>query len=165
MSKIIVAPVLNTDRLKLTDITENDAPVIVQWRSDPNVYQYFVNPHKITLEEHLNWFHNNYTYDANRYDWIAYSNNEPIGVFGIKRDSFDSDSAEISYILSPEHYGKGYAREAVERIIYYCKNDWNCSVIIADIHKDNFMSIKFIEHLCFVKSSINGKFIRYTLKL
>ena len=165
MKSIVTAPELYTERLRLSDMTENEAPSVVEWRSDPEVYKYFVSPHKISLEEHLNWFRNRYVYDTNRFDWIAFDNdNEPIGVFGAKRNDENSDAAEVSYILSPKYYGKGYAGEAVEKVIGFCREYWNCRVVIAEIHKDNLNSIKFIERLGFSKESSNGDFVIYSRK-
>lgn len=166
MKQRVFAPDLCTDRLILKDITEKEALLIVEWRSNPNVYKYFVSPHKISLEEHLNWFNNKYIYDSNRFDWMGYTkDSEPVGVFGIKRESLDSVTAEISYILSPNHYGKGYAREAIERLILFCKDEWKCKKIIAEIHKDNTASIRFIDRFSFELDEMNGNLIRYVKEL
>lgn len=165
MSERITAPRLYTERLTLTDICEDYAPFIVKCRSDPKVYPFFVFPHKITLEEHLKWFHNTYVYDENRYDWIALYKNEPIGIFGVKRADSCSYLAEISYILVPDQHGKGFAKEAVIRLLEFSKNIWNCNIIVAEIHKNNIPSIKFIERLGFDKQSENRNFIRYIKRI
>ncbi|WP_295089950.1 GNAT family N-acetyltransferase [Ruminococcus sp.] len=162
MSKTVRAPELYTERLVLKEITESDATYIVKLRANPNVYRYFVSPHKITMEEHLKWYRDKYIYDDSRFDWIACSEkNGPIGLFGIKRESADSDIVEVSYMLSPEHYRKGYAREAVERLIKFCKDEWKCCRVIAEIHKDNSASIRFIERLSFVLEEYDGDFVIY----
>lgn len=166
MKKRIAAPELYTDRLKLVDMTEKDACFVVECRSDPDVYKYFVSPHKITIDEHLKWFRERYIYDENRFDWIAFSKeDEPIGAFGVKRDIENMDTAEVSYILSHDHYGKGYASEAVNRLIIFCKDNWNCSKVIAEINKDNNASIKFVEKLGFVAENNDGSFIRYVREI
>lgn len=151
---------LFTNRLKLRDIEEKDADYIVRWRSDENVYRYFRKPYEITKEEHLNWFFNSYIDDHNRYDWIAFEDdNTPIGVFGIRRDSLDSEEAEISYIVSPSHYRKGYAAEAINEIIEFCKNDWNIKEVYVEVHKDNQNSISFAKKLGFCFGEERGKFL------
>ena len=65
-------PVLQTARLIMRGITEEDTRAIITLRSDPNVYKYFVSPHQITEEEHLSWFKNNYIFNEDRLDWIAF---------------------------------------------------------------------------------------------
>ena len=162
MKEKITVPILYTDRLILNDITESDAPFIVELRGDPAVYRYFISPHKITMDEHLNWYKNKYVYDCNRFDWIAFDDkNEPIGLFGVKRDCETSDIAELSYILSMKHYGNGYAEEAVERLITFCKDEWKCRKVIAEIHNENSASIRFIKRLSFVPEAKKGEFVIY----
>ena len=165
MNDKIKAPRLYTDRLVLSDITEDDAPAVVEWRSDPDIYKFFVSPHKLTLEEHLDWYRNRYVYDANRFDWIAFSGETPIGIFGLKRENKSSDTAEVSYILSPKYYGKGYAGEAVKRLIVFCKEEWKCRKVIAEIHRDNDRSVRFVKRLSFVLESAEGDFVRYGKEL
>jgi len=165
MKERVTAPDLFTERLELHDITENDTDIIVGWRGDPNVYRYFISPHKITSDEHRAWFNSRYVYDNNRFDWIAFCDKIPIGIFGVKRESESSGTAEISYILAPDHYGKGYAGEAVKRLMTFCADEWKCRRVIAEIHKDNLSSIRFIERLSFVYESTNGNFKRYGIEL
>lgn len=160
------APVLQTVRLTLRGIAKEDAHAIVALRSDPNVYKYFVSPHQITEEEHLKWYKNAYLSNGNRIDWIAYdTNNNLVGVFGVKRETKDSKEAEVSYILTPEQYGKGYASEAVTRLMQFCKEEWQCIFVTAEIHEDNVDSIRFAEKLDFIVERKSGKFIHYNKKL
>ena len=155
-------PVLQTIRLTLRGITEEDTRAIVTLRSDPNVYKFFVSPHQITDKEHLTWYKNNYLFNDNRIDWIAFdAADNLVGVFGIKRETKDSKEAEVSYILLPEQYGKGYAAEAVNRLMQFCKDEWNCGSVIAEVHNENVISIRFAERLGFGKKEIKGMFIIY----
>lgn len=155
-------PVLHTARLTLRGIADEDTPAIVALRSDPNVYKYFVSPHQITEEEHLAWFKNNYIFNEDRIDWIAFDAcNNLVGVFGIKRETKDSKEAEVSYILSPEQYGKGYASEAVIRLIEFCREKWKCTHVTAEVHENNLDSIHFAEKLQFKLEKKTGVFFRY----
>ena len=145
-------PVLKTARLTMRGIAEEDTNAIVVMRSNPDVYRFFVSPHQISEEEHLNWYRNGYLFDKNRIDWIAFdTTNNLIGVFGVKRENENSLEAEISYILAPEQYGKGFAAEAINRLMQFCKEEWNCTSVIAEIHNDNMDSIRFVERLGFVE--------------
>lgn len=156
------APNLITDRLRLYNINDNDAGDIVKWRSNPDVYKYFLTPKPITIEGHLNWYYNSYLKDTNRIDWMAYDYaDNKIGVFGIKRNDEDMCMAEVSYILSPEWYGYGYATEAIEKIVRCYKEIWDLKYVVAEIHEDNSLSRKFAERLGFKLESINEHFIIY----
>lgn len=137
-------PNLKTNRLILRNIKEEDAKSIVEWRSDPNIYCFFVSPHKITIEEHINWYKTEYLIDENRIDWMAVDNyGNLVGVFGIKRNLQKDNNAEISYILAPDKKGKGYATEAFNSIISFLCNNWKCDYVVAEIHENNIDSINF----------------------
>ena len=79
---------MESSRLFFREIEEDDSAFIVDVRSDPEVYRYFVDPHRITLEEHLNWFRNIYPHNDKRTDYIAVdkASGERAGVFGLIKD-------------------------------------------------------------------------------
>lgn len=152
--------VLQTERLKLREICEEDAEFIVSLRSDQEIYRFFLEPHRITLEEHLNWYHNRYLPDDNRYDWIGEdAAGNAVGVFGAKRVS--ANEAEVSYILDRSCYGRGLAREAVEAVMAFCVRYWDTQEVIAVIHKDNKDSIRFAVKLGLHRSEEDGDFLVY----
>lgn len=157
-------PCLKTNRLTLNNISLEDTADIVAWRSDPKIYCYFLSPHPIKEEEHINWFKNRYLQDDDRCDWMAFDDkNEPVGVFGIRRECSDSVEAEVSYILAPNKKGKGYAREAVLKLIEYATKVWNTKIIIAEIHIENKDSIRFAKNLGMKITSIKGNFCTYQM--
>lgn len=153
---------LATERLFLREITEKDTSLIIKYRSDPSVYQYFLSPHPLTEEEHLNWFRTRYLFDDSCVNWVAARKDtgENIGVFGIKRREPEC-AAEVSYLLSPEFQGKGYAREAVEGMIRFASKEWRCIAVSARIHEENRESAAFAKRLGFECSGRRGKFELY----
>lgn len=155
-------PTIKTNRLKLRNISIEDAETIVLLRADPSVYRFFLSPHKITIEEHIDWYNNIYLKDDNIYNWIAIDEkNNSIGIFGIRRNINNSETIEISYILSPSYKGYGYAREAVLAIINFFSENLNSKYIVAQIHKNNTDSIKFIKNLGLTEVTSNGDFYNY----
>ena len=152
--------IIETERLILRGIDETDTDSIVQWRSDPEVYKYFKNAHKITETEHNYWYQNIYKSNDKRFDWmcIEKKSEEKVGVFGL---FLDGCIAEINYILSPKSQHKGYAAESVQALINYASKKWNVKKIVAEIHKDNFPSITFIKRLGFKLESKDSVFQIY----
>lgn len=148
-----------TDRLKLREIMEGDTDIIVRWRSNPEVYQFFYSPHLITKEEHLQWFYGRYLNDSDQISFIALEklSKNPIGVFGIKR--IDFERVEVSYLLDEMAQGKGYAGEAVVAMITFARRKWAVSRAVAEIHKDNVSSIKMIRRLQFNLKETHGTFL------
>ena len=155
-------PILETERLTLRGISEADTQMVVKLRSNPDVYKYFIAPHEITDQEHITWYKNSYLLNENRIDWMAFDASENfVGIFGVKRDNQNSVEAEVSYILTPEQYKKGYATEAIERLIQFCRDNWHCVFVTAEIHEDNNDSIHFVKKLGFVQDRKIGLFLHF----
>lgn len=156
---------VTTQRLLLRTIMREDASLIVHWRSDPDNYRYFLNPHALTMEEHLSWFDNRYSSDGNRWDWLCIekATGHAIGVFGLIRK--DDGCAEINYLLDTAAQGKGYAAEAVNELLAYAKGNWKTEKAIAEIHRDNLPSKHFATRNGFIRESDTGDFILYAKKL
>ena len=150
-----------SDRLKYREINEQDAERLVAWRSNPDVYQHFLYPHKITIEEHLSWYREHYLKDDARIDYIACEKEslQPVGVFGIKK--VREQSVEVSYLLKPDAQGKGYAKEAVAWLIQEAKNKWKAKKVLAEVHRLNYSSIKLVEHLDFKQVAAHDEFLVY----
>lgn len=155
---------LETERLLLREIAESDAYDIVRWRSDEDVFKFFKFPHQITLEEHLNWYRNVYVLDNKRLDLLCIekATGRKIGVFGFV---INGSNFEISYLLSPDAQHKGYATEAIERIIQYIRNNYSVKKVFAEIHKDNTKSLALVQKLGFNMESINDQFVVYSKRI
>ena len=151
-----------TERLIIRGIRDVDASKIVEWRSDYNVYRFFKNPHKITIEEHLSWFNSIYLYDNNRFDFICIekSSNNKIGVCGMV---IKENVAEINYLIAKEAQHRGYAGEAVKALIDCIRDICSIDKIIAEIHEDNVSSISLVKKLGFTPLSVDGSFVKYAI--
>ena len=153
-----------TERLILRGIDETDTEEIVSWRSDPEVYKYFKRPHRITPEEHIHWYRNNYLCNPDRFDWmcIEKSSGNKIGVFGL---AADGDNVEINYLLASEAQHKGYAYESVKRLIRYAKEKMNAKKIIALVNTENLPSAAVAEKAGMKPESRDEIFIRYVIEV
>lgn len=158
MAKTVVE--FESERLLFRGICEDDANLIVEWRSSPEVYQYFKAPHQITLEEHKKWYSSSYLYNENRVEMMAVEKEtgKNIGVFGLVKDG---KTTEVNYILSPEAQHVGYATEGVKRLICFAREIWNIKMILAEIHKDNTPSISLAKRLGFKLKRVDGVFLTY----
>ena len=157
---------MHSDRLQYREICLEDAPLIVKWRSDPEVYKFFTAPHKVTLEEHINWYKNNYLANSNRLDFMALdSNGIEVGVFGIRRENEDDNEVEVSYLLAPEYYKRGFATEGVKWCIDYCIEHWNSKTVKAEIHNENDSSIRLVNRLGFKLKTSDGNFFFFFKEL
>ncbi len=154
-----------TERLWLREIDESDTDTIVKLRSDPMIYRYFSNPNILTKEKHERWYWESYVKNDSRMEWIAVDDDtgKIIGIFGADRADLQGDNADISYLLSPALYGKGYAAEAVKGVMEWSRKKWRIRYFDAVIHRENEASIQFASRLGFSLVEEQGDFIRYRL--
>ncbi len=154
--------IIQTERLLFRGIDESDTNEIVLWRSDPNVFQYFKSPHKITVEEHLVWYRNNYLDNPNRCDWICKDRDsgQKIGVFGLVKTG---DVVEVNYLLAPEAQHKGFASEGIRAMVRYSAKMGDVRHVVAEIHRENNPSVTVIKRLGFKYLKSNGDFDIYEI--
>ena len=155
---------MESSRLFFREIEEDDSAFIVDVRSDPEVYRYFVDPHRITLEEHLNWFRNIYPHNDKRTDYIAVDkeSGERAGVFGLIKDG---DSVEINYLIAKPFQRQGLATEGVECLLDYAVNVLCCRKAIAEIHKNNHASLALSKKFGFVQTDNRGDILYFEKQL
>ncbi|MCL1884772.1 MAG: GNAT family N-acetyltransferase [Defluviitaleaceae bacterium] len=163
MPKITLQNSTNTfksKRLNFREIRFTDAENIVRWRSNPETYIYFRNPKPISLEEHINWYENNYLSNPSRVDYIIIEKvtDTPVGIVGV---SIVESSGEISYIIGETDFlQRGFGSEAVNAIVAYFTG--RISVFTAKIHQLNIASIKVAEKCGFVfEKELEPSFLLY----
>lgn len=148
-------PVLETERLLIRRITNDDANQIIALRSNPETMKYIPRPLTKTTEEaleHIAQIDN--TIDTNvGINWGITLKDNPnvIGVIGYYRIKPEHYRAEIGYMLLPEFHGKGIIPEAVKTVINYGFNEMELHSIEAIIDPENFASERVLQKIGFVK--------------
>ena len=150
-------PNLETERLLLRRVNDNDANEIFALRSNPETMKYIPRPlvksiddalehiamidAKIESNEGINWA-------------ITYKDNPKlIGIIGHYRIKPENYRAEIGYMLLPEYHGKGIVSEAVKEAINYGFNEMKLHSIEAIIDPENFGSERVLQKCGFVKEA------------
>jgi len=150
-------PVIETERLVLRRITNDDVNEVFELRSNPETMQYIPRPlvkttqdaldhiavieEKIVLNEGINW-------------GITLKNNsELLGMIGFYRMQPENYRAEIGYMLSPKFHEKGFITEAVKRLITFGFDELKLHSIEAVIDPENFASEKVLQKTGFIKEA------------
>lgn len=150
-------PNLETERLVLRRVNENDANEIFALRSNPETMKYIPRPlaksiddalehialidAKIESNEGINWA-------------ITYKDNPKlIGIIGHYRIKPEHFRAEVGYMLLPEYYRKGIISEAIKEVVNYGFNEMKLHSIEAIIDPENFGSARVLEKNNFVKEA------------
>jgi len=150
--------IFNTDRLFLRPVNIEDKPSIYKYRSDPETNRY--QSSAIHTMDDMDDFFQKISSEINipgtwfQYAIIQKDSNLLIGDIGVHfLETSDNRQVEIGYTLDKNFRGKGYASEAVIKIVNYLFSHLNKHRIIASIDPANTDSIKLIERLGFRKEA------------
>ncbi|GAA0428064.1 GNAT family N-acetyltransferase [Agaribacter marinus] len=156
---------LITDRLCLRKMETNDAASLFNIWSDPEVTK-FMNITSFTDESQAqDMIHFlNKLYEDNkaiRYTIIELATNQIIGSCGFNSLDQENEKAEIGYELAKESWGKGYATEAISKLLTVGFDSFNLNRIEAKIEPDNHNSIKLVEKLRFTLEGTLRQYEKY----
>lgn len=157
---------IHSNRLLLRPITIDDCKALFKYRSDniTNQYQGWVPKY---LEEVYDFVNNKISPDLNRVNsWyqlaiVRKEDNAFIGDIGLHFVDQEAKQVEIGITLDKNYHGKGYATEAIEKVIDYLFEKLNKHRVIASVDPGNVQSIRLLERLGFRKEAHFKKSIFY----
>ncbi|MBK5445138.1 MULTISPECIES: GNAT family N-acetyltransferase [Peribacillus] len=156
-------PILETERLILREITKEDAEGIFACFSNENVTRYYGQETLESIEEaekFVDFFSNNYNEKRGiRWGIEKKETKGIIGTIGFNAWLPKHKRAEIGYEIHPEQWGKGYASEAVSRVLTYGFDVMNLTRIGAVVFLNNEASNKLLTNIGFQKEGVLKKYM------
>lgn len=147
---------LETDRLTLRPISEEDAPMILRISSNPNTteYLYFWGRIGATPESDVQRY---LEYAVGRWQekprraWefcmALKETGEAVGIGSVEWVEGQPGTAELGWILLPAYRGKGFATEAARELIRTAFEILGADTVIAHCDSRNLPSRKVMERL------------------
>lgn len=150
-------PNLETDRLFLRRVVNEDVNEIFALRSDKETMKYIPRPLVKTMEDalaHIAMIDEKIENNEG-INWAITLKNDPkmiglIGHYKIKPEHF---RAEIGYMLLPEYHGKGIITEAIQETVKYGFEIMQLHSVEAIIDPENLASEKVLQKSGFVKEA------------
>jgi [ribosomal protein S5]-alanine N-acetyltransferase len=151
-------PILETNRLILRQVTQDDANSLLKYLSDKDVMKYVgLEPFKSiddALDE-ISWYKSIFEKRTGiRWGITLKDQGEVIGSCGFLNLVPQHYRSEIGVELSGEHWGKGIAGEAFEAVIRYGFEQMNLQRIEALIEPHNKQSQKLAEKQGFIREGL-----------
>lgn len=151
-------PILETERLILREITEADTAGIFACFSNEEVTKYYGQEPLKNKEEakgFVAFFAQSYR-DKRGIRWgiELKSTGEFIGSIGFNALSLKHKRAEIGYELHQDYWRKGYATEAITKVLEYGLNDLGLTRIGAVVFVENIASNQLLLSLGFEKEGV-----------
>jgi ribosomal-protein-alanine N-acetyltransferase len=142
--------IFETPRLLLRKFTEDDAQLILQLNSNPEVVKYVHEP-VLTNEEQAKKIIRDiilpqYKNKLGRWAMFTKDKNEFIGWCGLKFIA-DNNEIDLGYRLKQDHWYQGYATEAASHTLDYGFGKLNLQIITGKAHIDNIASINVLKKI------------------
>lgn len=156
-------PQLETEHLILREIKERDARDLYENFSNPRVMEFY-GSELMTLEEEVVGLINTFrvSYEENKgFRWGIQLKGESrlIGTIGFHAYSPKHKRAEIGYELHPNYWGRGYAKESINRAIEFGFQEMDLKRIGAVVFQENIQSNRVLAGLGFKYEGVLRNYI------
>lgn len=136
-------PTLRTARLVLRQAVWEDLDAVHRVMSDPRAMRYWSRPEHETLEETRHWLGFLVDQAEDSRDWLVERDGVVIGKAGAWA------VPEVGFILHPDHWGQGLAREAMVAVITALETEFPELVLTAEVDPRNAASLRLLARLGF----------------
>jgi RimJ/RimL family protein N-acetyltransferase len=150
---------LRTDRLVLRRFRTEDAVTFAAYRSDPEVARY--QDWDSCSQEEADAFVREMatSHPGVPGEWFQFAiadqeSDEHVGDVGLGVDADDTSRAELGFTLARAHQGRGYATEAVSRVIDYAFEQLGADAVYAVADARNDASIALLERIGMRRTTI-----------
>lgn len=151
-------PILETERLTLRRVTQEDASDILAYLSDVDVMKYYGLESFKSINDALDeisWYKSIFEKGTGiRWGITLKEQEKIIGSCGFFNRVAQHYRAELGFELSKEHWGKGIASEAIKTVICYGFEQMNLQRIEALIEPPNIPSQKVVERQGFIREGL-----------
>ena len=143
--------VLETERLILRRLAEDDAPFILELLNDPAFLRYIGDKGVRTLDGARDYLRSGPLASYERFGFGLYlvelaDGGAAIGTCGLlKRDTLEDP--DVGFAFLPAYRRQGYALEAASAVLAHGRNDFGLERIVAVVSPENESSIKLLGKL------------------
>ncbi|MEH7346386.1 GNAT family protein [Bacillus sp. JJ1532] len=152
-------PILETERLLLRELVEEDTQGVFNCFSNPDVTRFYGQDTLTSMEqakEFIRFFEQNFS-EKRGIRWgiqVKDGGEEIIGTIGFNLWLPKHKRAEIGYEIHPNHWRKGYAAEVVSKIVSYGFTELGLTRIGAVVFIENDASNALLTKLGFEKEGV-----------
>ncbi len=150
-------PILQTNRLTLRRINQDDAAPIFKLRSDQAVLEFTSMEPALIIDDAESWISriNEFEKDNMAITWgiIIKESKELAGTIGLWHLQPQNFRAEIGYALLPKFQKRGLMNEATQAVLEYSFNDLNLHSLEAHVNPKNEKSIRLLDKNNFLKEA------------
>jgi RimJ/RimL family protein N-acetyltransferase len=145
--------ILETERLRLRELTRDDTAFIIELLNSPGWLKFIGDRNVKTEQDAITYLESGpfKSYRENGYGLSMVelkSDNKPVGMCGILNRA-TLEHPDIGFAFLPDAQGKGYAYEIAAAVADQAKSKWKIPVLEAITLPANLSSVKLLEKLGF----------------
>jgi diamine N-acetyltransferase len=138
--KRLIAP-FGKESIRLRLIEESDLEATLSWRNRDDARVWFKTTNKLTIEQHLAWFHR-YLHKDDDFLFVVEAKGKMVGQAAVYSIQWDNDSAEIGrFLVAPESKGKGYIGKACSELVRFCADTLGLHYVFLEVIETNDRAI------------------------
>ena len=150
-------PELESKRLRFRKLTNEDAPEILKLRGNPETMKYIPRPLITDIDgalAHIKMINDKIDENID-INWAVTEkeSDECIGIMGFYRTQPEHFRTELGYMITAEHWGKGYVTEAVTVLLDFAFNSLQFHSIEAVIDSRHTASERVLQKVGFIKEA------------
>lgn len=151
-------PVIETARLRLRPLTDDDAPALFALFSEPEVVRYWSSPAMREIAEArtlIREVREEFATGA-LHEWALERRDAPglIGTCTLAHLSPENRRGEIGYALHPDAQGRGFMGEALDALVAHAFDGLGLHRLEADVDPRNAASMRSLARLGFVQEGL-----------
>lgn len=154
-------PIIETERLKLRQMTLSDIPALKEWMPDKSMYTYWGKPAG-KIDKNPELLFTKAERKTKSFHWgIAFKDDDKVigeaWIYLIENDRM----AKAALRVAPSFQGKGIGTEAMQAIIQFCFTNTEIQRIWTDVDVRNIGSWKLLEKCGFKREGLirQGKMV------
>lgn len=145
--------ILETERLTLRELIEDDAEFIVDLLNQPSFLRHIGDRGVRTTDDARAYIRNGPTASYALQGFGLYlvelkETSVPIGICGLLKRAELAD-VDIGFAFLPAYWSKGYAFEAARAMVAYARDEIGLTRLVAVVSPDNAASVKLLKKLGF----------------
>ena len=150
-------PILESERLCFRKLTITDAPEILLLRGNPETMKYIPRPLITDIDgalAHIKMINDKIDENID-INWAVTEkgSDKCIGIMGFYRTQPEHFRTELGYMITSEHWGKGYVTEAVTVLLDFAFNSLQFHSIEAVIDSRHTASERVLQKVGFIKEA------------
>ncbi|MEO0558256.1 MAG: GNAT family N-acetyltransferase [Bacteroidota bacterium] len=139
-----------TERLRLREYVETDAPFVFELVNQPSWIENIGDRGVRTLDDAQAYITDrlrpSYASDGFGFWCVELLDGTPIGLCGLVRRP-QLEAPDIGYAFLPAYWGQGYAREAAEATVQLARDTYELARLVAIVTPTNVPSIRLLEQI------------------